>query len=119
MTSADAPSASDATEADDRRRGNPRQRVLLAGKLLLPNGFTLDCSIRNLSKGGAQIRVDSTHGLPDTFLLIEIRSGTAYRAHIAWRTPTLAGLRLFDAIDLKQPGVPVQLRQLWMACIPR
>jgi hypothetical protein len=117
-----SPAAPTSTEAD---AGLPvrerRQRVLFSGKIMFDNGFTLDCTIRNLSEGGAQVRVAAGPLLPDDFYLIEIRSGAAYRAHVAWRSPGIAGLKFIERLDLQRPapGVPADLRQLWLACAVR
>lgn len=103
------------------RRERPRQRVLLAGKIVQGNGLSPDCTIRNLTDAGAQIRVAPGQAIPDAFHLIEIRSGMAYRAEVAWRTPSTAGLKFSDRIDLSQAGgaAPVHLRTLWLGCAQR
>ena len=49
----------------ERRRGEPRRRVLLAGKIAQANGITHDCMIRNLTEGGAQVRVAPGQILPN------------------------------------------------------
>jgi hypothetical protein len=103
------------------RRDKPRRRVLLSGKIVLGNGLSPDCTIRNLTDSGAQIRVATGQAIPDAFHLIEIRSGMAYRAEVAWRTPSAAGLKFSESIDLSQSSaaVPVHLRTLWLGCAQR
>ena len=93
--------------------------MLFAGKIILDNGLTMDCMIRNLSDGGAQIRVAPEVAVPNQFHLIEIRSGTAYRAQVAWRAPASAGLKFIERHDLNGAGAPIGLRQLWLGCATR
>jgi hypothetical protein len=120
MTSQALSDSSDATDADCRRR-KPRRRVLLAGKIVQANGLTPDCTIRNLTDTGAQVRFAAGQVAPDEFYLLEIRAGVAYRAHVAWRTATEAGVRFSERLDLNHPGdaVPRYLRTLWLGCASR
>jgi hypothetical protein len=112
---------SDASADADCRRDKPRRRVLLAGKIVQDNGLSPDCTIRNLTDSGAQIRVAPGQAIPDAFHLIEIRSGMAYRAEVAWRTPATAGLKLSGRLDLSLsgPATPIHLRKLWLGCAQR
>ncbi|HEY4030027.1 MAG TPA: PilZ domain-containing protein [Caulobacteraceae bacterium] len=110
----------DAVEADCRRN-QPRRRVLLAGKVVQAAGLSMDCTIRNLTEAGAQIRVPAGQALPDAFDLIEIRSGVAYRAKVAWRSPAGTGVQFSERLDLNHPSaaVPLYLRTLWLGCASR
>lgn len=102
------------------RRAEPRRRVLLAGKIVQAYGLTFDCMIRNLTEGGAQLRVPTGQVAPNEFDLIEIRSGTAYRAEVAWRSPTEVGVKFSQRLDLNGSGaVPLYLRTLWLGCASR
>ena len=120
MTSVVAPDCNDNTMSDCRRT-QARRRVLLTGKIVQDDGAVRDCAIRNLSEQGAQVRVGDTHWLPDEFYLIEVRSGSAHRAEVSWRSSSLAGLRLSDRIDLNHPTVKAlaRLRQIWLDSIPK
>jgi hypothetical protein len=109
----------DGFDQADCRRGEPRRRVLLAGKIVQANGITLDCMIRNLSEGGAQVRVAPGQILPNAFDLIEIRTGIAYRAEVAWRSPIEMGVKFFERIDLNSAFAPLSLRALWLGCASR
>jgi hypothetical protein len=103
----------------DCRRGELRRRVLLAGKIVQANGITVDCTIRNVSEGGAQVRVAAGQIVPNAFDLIEIRSGIAYRAEVAWRSPAGMGVKFSDRINLDAAGAPLSLRVLWLGCASR
>lgn len=50
-------------------RASPRRRTLKAGKVVLQNGSVFDCAIRNLSEGGAQLRIAEPIPLPADFQL--------------------------------------------------
>jgi hypothetical protein len=91
----------------------------LAGKIVQANGITLDCTIRNLTECGAQIRAAAGPIVPNAFELIEIRSGIAYRAEVAWRSPAGMGLKFSGRFDLNSSGAPLSLRVLWLGCASR
>lgn len=80
-------------------RKSPRRRVLKDGKLIFGSGQSiLDCTIDNMSEGGAHVRVN-THGVPEEFYLVETTRAVIYRAVVAWRTTTGMGLRLLGQLE--------------------
>jgi hypothetical protein len=53
------------------QRKSPRAGVLKDGKLIFGQGHSIvDCTIDNVSDGGAHVRV-TTHGVPEEFYLVE------------------------------------------------
>jgi hypothetical protein len=83
---------------DDRK--NPRRRVLKEGKVVFgQTQAVIDCTIDNQSDGGAHIRLQSSHGLPDDFYLVEANRGIIHKAEVAWRTTTGMGLRILGPIE--------------------
>ena len=81
-------------------RKNPRRRVLKEGKLIFGKGHSVvDCTIDNMSDGGAHIRMTSSHGLPHDFYLVEANRGIIHKAEVAWRTTTGMGLRLLGPLE--------------------
>lgn len=58
----------------DERRGAPRRRMLKGGVISHKGGYAgLRCTVRELSKAGARIRIDDVVHVPDQFeLIIEI-----------------------------------------------
>jgi hypothetical protein len=83
-------------------RRNPRRRVLKDGKLIFGKGnCILDCTIDNMSDGGAHIRMTSSHGVPPEFYLAEASRGIIHVAEVAWRTPTGMGLKLLGPLEDK------------------
>lgn len=78
----------------DNRREATRRRVLLAGKVVLPGGGVIDCTLRDRSDGGARIRVQSVVGIPDEFQLLVEPTGEMVQAKVAWRRPNEIGVRI-------------------------
>jgi hypothetical protein len=49
----------------DEHRASRRQRVLKSGKIICANAsIVIDCTIRNISESGAQLKVPTTVGIP-------------------------------------------------------
>jgi len=104
------------------RRRHPRHRALLAAKICYGQRYAMsvDCTVRSLSAGGANLRVLPTHPLPAEFVLLIVGEGVAYDATIAWRRGDLVGVSLGEPVDLKG-AVPERLksvRHLWVAVAP-
>lgn len=74
-------------------RDAQRQRILKGGKIVFNDGrSTIDCTVRNLSAGGARLRVPSVIGIPDAFEL-RISETTTHQCTIAWRKPDELGVK--------------------------
>jgi len=74
--------------------------VLKEGKVVFGRTQSvIDCTIDNQSDGGAHIRLQSAHGLPDDFYLVEANRGLIHKAEVAWRTTTGMGLRILGPIE--------------------
>ena len=81
-------------------RSSPRRRVLKDGKLIFgKTQSVIDCTIDNVSEGGAHVRVSSSHGVPEDFYLVETTKGAIHRATVAWRTTTGIGLRILGPVE--------------------
>jgi len=94
------------------RRTGPRQRALLAGKLANADATeTVDCTIRNLSPGGALIETATPQLLPRELHLLQLKEGVAWDAEVIWRRGSRVGLRLKDRHDLRET-TDKQLRAL-------
>ncbi len=101
---------------DDEARTDVRGRTLLGGKLVYGEGaITLDCMIRDLSDGGARIKLSDEQPLPNALFLIELRSGVAYEAAVAWKRYPELGLRFVSRHELETADTPHLrvLRRLW------
>jgi len=74
------------------RRTDPRQRMLKAGRIIYNNSSSVfDCTVRNLSKGGACLMVSSPLGLPEEFDLM--MEGARRRCTVSWRRADRIGVK--------------------------
>lgn len=102
------------------RRANPRQRVLLSGKLAYArNAVTADCAIRNLSETGAMVMLPALPLPADPFLIV-IKQAFVHEARTVWRRDDRSGLKFLASWRLKH-GAPqdvAPLRDLWLELLP-
>jgi hypothetical protein len=78
----------------DEHRTNRRQRVLKSGKIIYANGsIVIDCTIRNPSETGAQLKVPTSVGIPDRFEFSEAMGGKRRPVKVMWRKGDLIGIR--------------------------
>jgi two-component system cell cycle response regulator len=106
----------------DEQRTVRRRRVLLAGRLVYGDAhLTQDCAIRDLSEGGARIRLSSPVPLPAQVWLIEVRSATAFCCEVAWRRAPEFGLRFLERHDLTTETAPElkPLKRIWIESAAR
>ena len=103
------------------RRREPRQRVLLTGKIVsVDYSFTADCVIRDLSPGGARVTAPPEAVCGEPFLIV-VRNATAHRSSGVWHGDGQAGLKFLDSADVSA-DVPRHLRPiqaLWAELAPR
>ncbi|SMH46548.1 PilZ domain-containing protein [Mesorhizobium australicum] len=79
-------------EAESRREH--RQRVLKGASILNGiNNSEVACMVRNMNKGGAELRVAMESRVPEEFLLYVPVDGVAYRATLVWRAGERVGVR--------------------------
>ena len=109
--------SSAADPPSDDRRGAPRRRALLSGKLVYGAAeYSVDCTIRDLTETGARVRLATDVPVHDPVWLIHLNLGTAYRAAVAWRKPSELGLRFDGAVDLNGPvdAALHHVRRIWI-----
>lgn len=68
----------------DDRRSEIRTARILSGKLQFQD-ISRDCTILDLSRGGARLKLIGFSGLPAKFDLFVPDRGTTYRAHVQWQ----------------------------------
>jgi len=69
-----------------------RHRTLKAARITFQgHGAAIDCLVRNLSDGGACLKVESPIGIPNTFDLV-FDSGSIHRCRVTWRKATQIGV---------------------------
>ena len=77
----------------EEHRIAPRQRVLKGGRIVINDGFsTFQCTVRNLSKTGARLKVVSIIGIPDAFQLV-MDDGRKFDCKAVWKTETEIGVQ--------------------------
>jgi PilZ domain-containing protein len=94
----------------------PRQRTFLNGKLALRDGgFTLDCTIHDISESGAKVIMDRHAPLPVDLYLIVVKHCVAYEAKVMWMNYPARGLKFVNTYSLSQalPTHLTFLRKLW------
>jgi hypothetical protein len=105
-------------ESTPNHRRELRARTLLSGKIVYGarGEFTQDCLIRDLSDGGARLKLSEAAQVPDRFQLILISAGEAREARVAWRDHPQVGVAFGTKRDLKDASDPStsQLRRLWL-----
>lgn len=90
MTTKRAIDPNPATNAD--RRGYPRKKTLLAGRVLLSEWSTLDCTIRDWSPAGARLVFSVPIELPRLFRLLIVSTGKMVPATLVWQKGLAAGV---------------------------
>ncbi|WP_185985060.1 PilZ domain-containing protein [Aureimonas mangrovi] len=87
-----------AAEEHDERRVSPRLRTLKRARVLFNNRFsTIDCVVRNVSKTGALLTVDTAVHLPKTFEVMITGDNNLRPAKLVYRRETFAGIHFLDA----------------------
>lgn len=76
------------------RRADHRRRVLKGANLYFNNGYgAYDCTVKNMSEGGAMVKMEDSSGLPTVFDF-NLKGDTAARsATISWRKNGMAGIK--------------------------
>ncbi len=62
----------------------PRRRILKAGKIIFNRTSIIDCTVRNISSGGAALELPSTAGIPSEFIL-RINGQLDRACEMAWK----------------------------------
>ncbi len=104
------------TSPADHRRAL-RQRSFLGAKLVYGDGaFTVDCLVRDVSLTGARVKLPEGQAVPDQVYLVEIRSGIAYEARVAWKRHPEIGLEFVHQHGLAEASTPhlMILKRLWL-----
>jgi hypothetical protein len=61
-----------------------RQKVIKAGTISF-DGSGIDCLVRNMSVGGANLEVESQIGIPSSFELVISVEHSKHHCHVVWR----------------------------------
>jgi hypothetical protein len=74
------------------RRAQARHRVFKGGRLAFNSGGSLECTVRNISQGGARIDLTSPVALPEQFMLLIAIDHFQRSCHPVWTNDTRIGL---------------------------
>ena len=100
----------------DRRPGR-RRRVLLGGRVTFHEGAQVfDCSIRDLTEGGARITVHANQIIPTHVYLINLRDRLVYECVVVWHKSGEAGVQFVKTLqvgDITNPSL-TYLKRLWV-----
>ncbi|HEV2956383.1 MAG TPA: diguanylate cyclase [Xanthobacteraceae bacterium] len=78
----------------DERRASHRARMWRGGKILFNSGRSvLDCTVRDLSPGGACLQVESLVGVPPAFELLIDREHAPRPCRLVWQSDHRAGVQ--------------------------
>ena len=92
----------------EEKRKHPRHRTFLRGKVEFNNrASSLDCTVRDLSDGGARLELADTVAIPEAFELSVPAKGMRHASYIKWRTKTHVGIAF--AQPLSAPVEPANL----------
>lgn len=90
--------------ANSERRSAPRRKVLKGVKVVYNDGHCiLDCTVANLSDGGACLDLPTYVPLPETVTL-RFQDGHEHLAQVVWSTSTRLGVRFLEDGDQQQQG---------------
>jgi hypothetical protein len=90
----------DAARDSVDRRAERRMRTLKGARIVFNGGHSVfDCTIRNLSPGGALIEVPSRLGIPTHFDIIMDQGATRRPCSVCWSTEHLMGVRFEEAAE--------------------
>lgn len=80
------------------KRTTSRQRTFISALISFnEQRSSMSCVIRNLSKSGARLAVDSAHTLPSTFKMDLPERGREYWARVVWLSPDAMGVKFVSA----------------------
>ncbi len=82
---------------EQNRRAHARTKALKGARIIFnQRQSAMNCTVRNLSKGGVKIVLDTPAPLPDQFDL-RLADGTEYHCTVRWRGGTELGLEFTPA----------------------
>lgn len=83
---------------DSDNRSGQRRRMLKQGLIVTNNGHsTIDCVVRDMSLGGARLKVENGLAVPALFELLLVSEEARVPAEVVWRRPNEVGIRFAAA----------------------
>jgi hypothetical protein len=86
--------------SDSESRSGQRRRMLKQAQIVTNLGHsTIDCIVRDISPGGARLRVENSLAVPAQFELLLLTENARTPAQVVWRKATEVGVRFAKAAD--------------------
>ena len=83
----------------ENNRRSPRERTLLPAKIYFNNKQSVfDCIVKDISSGGARLKLVSTLGVPDNFLLFIPSVEKRFHCQVVWNNIGEIGVS-FDPLN--------------------
>ena len=80
-------------ESGSNRRADPRLRTFKGAYVVFNGGFSaMECTVRNLSEGGAMLEFSGVIALPNEFTLFMKQDGQGRPCKVAWRSGSRIGV---------------------------
>ena len=103
----------------DNRRAFIRYELYIAGKLIWRNGASAcDCTIRDLSEGGACVDTGNSTEVPTEVTLFEGRDGNLFECEVRWQNDTMIGIRFVDVCGRAKRRALIERYALHTAAVP-
>lgn len=103
------------------RRAHPREVVNLWARAFYGPKRELwaDCTMVDLSKGGAKVQISEIYPLPGRFRLMQVRGGIVYDVRLRWRRGDLTGVAFDDQHTIEGSTNPeiAALEPTWRALL--
>ena len=100
-------------QATIEQRQYRRQRVLKDGKIHLGIATVIDAVVRDLSSGGAKLKVPAHIAIPDSFNLQIGIDKQLHAVEVRWRSGELMGVKFIDEPD--RPAAPPPVPKVSLA----
>jgi hypothetical protein len=99
-----------AATGEEQRRA-PRYPTRLDAIAGIDGDVLCECTILDINRYGARVDVGDT-APPDQFYLIDVFSGIAHKARVAWRASPMVGTRFLETWVLDDPMSPQWLAEI-------
>ncbi len=74
------------------KRQYQRNRAFLGGRIIFNHGHSaMDCIVKEISEGGAQVKLENALGVPARFELI-LNDGRVFECKLCWRKMNAVGI---------------------------
>lgn len=107
-----------ASDYSDRRE-HPREPTNLRARVFYGHGMAhwADCTIVDLSKGGARLQISSIYPLPSRFVLLQLLGGVVYDVRVRWRRGDMTGVSFDARTELESSSEErlAEVQKAWLA----